>query len=261
MKKLLLLVTLIVTTTFNGQTTILDFEPGKTFNIGNNKGSSPQQDGIAAANPITNGINSSANAVSITLETSAPNWSFPIINEIGSVPGGWNFTNGKYMQIKVLSEDLTDFTLTLRPWVSGTAADPSVTQSFTGVTLNEWFIAEFDYSGIADGWANRIDVWFNKDGSVGAGEVFYIDDITQSSNATVSTKYIDNPKLNVYPNPTNGIVNISIVEGINTITVTNVNGQVLKTFPAQNAIDISDLVSGVYFLQADNGLNRKIIKE
>ncbi len=67
--------------------------------------------------------------------------------------------------------------------------------------------------------------------------------------------------LKVYPNPTSGVVNISDVDGIDSVTISNINGQVLKTFSGQNSIDISDLVPGVYVLQADNGLIRKIIKK
>ena len=258
MKKLLLAIAFVATTFSYGQT-ILDFEPGKTYNLGNNKGSTPFHAAATAANPVTDGINASATALSITKESGAPNWAFPIINQIGSDPGGWNFTGGKVMQLKVLSVNNTSFTLTFRPWVSG--AFQELTQTFTGVTLNEWFVVEFDYSAVGDGWANRIDVWFNKDGGTADGDVFYIDDISQSTTPTLSTRNIINAKLDVYPNPTNGVVHISDVDGIDSVTISNINGQVLKTFSGQNSIDISDLVPGVYVLQADNGLIRKIIKQ
>jgi len=160
-KKFILLVALIAASITYGQTIILDFEPGKTYNLGNNKGSSPYHAGATATNPVTDGINSSATAMSITKEVGAPDWAFPIINQIGSDPGGRNFTAGKVIRFKVMSVNQSAFTLTFRPWVGG--ANQELTQSFTGVTLNEWFEVEFDYSAVDDGWANRIDVWFNKD--------------------------------------------------------------------------------------------------
>ena len=75
---------------------------------------------------------------------------------------------------------------------------------------------------------------------------------------------IDLDKINaigVFPNPTTGVVNISDISNIETITISNVLGQVVRTFGAQNSIDISDLKAGVYYLQADNGLKREIVKK
>ena len=66
--------------------------------------------------------------------------------------------------------------------------------------------------------------------------------------------------INIYPNPTSGLVTISDISGISTIKITNSVGQVVKTFAAQTSIDISDLPKGIYILQANNGLKRKIVK-
>lgn len=79
--------------------------------------------------------------------------------------------------------------------------------------------------------------------------------------ATLNTSPIEFSELSVYPNPTTGIVNISDLSGVETITVSNVFGQVVKSYQAQSSIDISELTPGVYFFQANNGLKRKIIKE
>lgn len=65
----------------------------------------------------------------------------------------------------------------------------------------------------------------------------------------------------VYPNPTEGRIKISDLKGAQTITVTNLLGKTLKEFSATNSIDISDVVPGVYIIQTDNGLRRKIVKQ
>ena len=83
--------------------------------------------------------------------------------------------------------------------------------------------------------------------------------VNEAPVASVVGDAIEN--LKVYPNPTTGIVNISDISNIETITISNVLGQVVRTYGAQNTIDISDLKDGVYFLQADNGFKRKIVKK
>jgi len=91
--------------------------------------------------------------------------------------------------------------------------------------------------------------------------VFYIDDISQSTLPTLKTEPSINIEMKVYPNPTSGLVHISDVSNVDSITISNVNGQVVKSFGAQNTIDISDLTAGIYILITDNGLIRKIIKQ
>lgn len=91
--------------------------------------------------------------------------------------------------------------------------------------------------------------------------MFYIDDISQSTLPTLKTEPSINIEMKVYPNPTSGLVHISDVSNVDSITISNVNGQVVKSFGAQNTIDISDLTAGIYILITDNGLIRKIIKQ
>ena len=86
--------------------------------------------------------------------------------------------------------------------------------------------------------------------------------VTMLGVATLSTENSsDVDVLSVYPNPTTGIINISDASDINTINVLNVLGQVVRVFEGNTTIDISDLKPGVYFLQANNGLKRKIVKK
>lgn len=65
----------------------------------------------------------------------------------------------------------------------------------------------------------------------------------------------------IYPNPTDGIINITDTSGIDSISILTLTGQKVKTFEASNSIDISDLSSGVYILLTDNGLYQKIVKK
>jgi len=74
----------------------------------------------------------------------------------------------------------------------------------------------------------------------------------------------------VYPNPVNDIVNISLAVNtveieINKVTVSDVNGRIVKEFNSNlNQLNVSDLNSGVYFLniETQNGkATKKIVKQ
>ena len=74
----------------------------------------------------------------------------------------------------------------------------------------------------------------------------------------------------VYPNPVNDIVNISLAVNaveveINKVTISDVNGRIVKEFNSNlNQLNVSDLNSGVYFLniETQNGkATKKIVKQ
>ena len=54
--------------------------------------------------------------------------------------------------------------------------------------------------------------------------------------------------INIYPNPTNGLININTNENINSISIYNIIGkQVLNTIDKET-INISSLEDGIYFI-------------
>ena len=74
--------------------------------------------------------------------------------------------------------------------------------------------------------------------------------------------------LEVYPNPSNGVVNINSSNTIAKITIVNVLGEIVKTLNVdskQVIVDMADLKSNVYFLQITDDKNQtsinKIVKE
>ncbi len=69
--------------------------------------------------------------------------------------------------------------------------------------------------------------------------------------------------LTVAPNPTNGLVNVSNIEGVLTFEVTAVSGQVFMTgsvSASSNTIDLSTLTSGVYMIRLSGVDNQQIIR-
>jgi hypothetical protein len=75
---------------------------------------------------------------------------------------------------------------------------------------------------------------------------------------------IETNKLYVYPNPTNGLLNISGVNLSSNYILRDLNGRILRnSILTENKIDISEFQQGIYLLsiQKDgNWINTKIIR-
>ena len=67
--------------------------------------------------------------------------------------------------------------------------------------------------------------------------------------------------IKVYPNPTTGIINIKDAINYKEIKIYSITGLKVKSFNANDVIDISNLANGLYFLQTDNGYNIKVLKK
>ena len=68
--------------------------------------------------------------------------------------------------------------------------------------------------------------------------------------------------ISIYPNPASDIITIKGIENINFIKVYSISGTLEKQVFNTNQIDVSELSSGVYLIQIDNGtkFTKKIIK-
>jgi hypothetical protein len=88
-----------------------------------------------------------------------------------------------------------------------------------------------------------------------------------TNNGLASVNDYSTFKFSVYPNPANDVINVSYADAINTITITDLNGRVVKqvVLGANEAqINIADLSQGVYILNASaNGksITEKIVKK
>lgn len=72
-----------------------------------------------------------------------------------------------------------------------------------------------------------------------------------------------NVPFSIYPNPTTSILNIEVKEQTQ-ISILNILGEVVKTETINGAskLDVSDLTTGVYFIQdSKSGKAIKFIKE
>ena len=256
-----------------------DFE-NNTWAIGNNSNSGIQGVYEVVDNPFPTGINLSSKVLKMEQTSESKKWDWVLLS------GGGNINDGRFFKFKFLSinETTVEIMFALRIENThingashncdtavnpdcdlGTADDRFVIKSLTGLTLNEWNEIEVDCSDIdpngnfGDGWITRFEIAINKDNNRD-GDVYYIDDLSQSSSATLSIEYLNSNKIIVHPNPTDGLLHISDVSDMQRVTILNLLGQNVKTLEAANTIDVSELKEGVYFLSADNGLTHKFIK-
>lgn len=95
------------------------------------------------------------------------------------------------------------------------------------------------------------------------GDNWFIDNVNVTG--TLGTKAFDrNTMVALYPNPSNGLVNISTNLGVASVDIYNSVGSLLKTVHNVDKFDISEMATGNYLLKirtADGSLfNQKIMK-
>ena len=205
MKKLLLIIIIIAfTSSLIAQTSISDFE---TDDINN-----PKPDCDAAAewltdpnvplislvvNPKNTGINTTMNSVKYTETASSnKNNSLQLAFNGNTTKTGFALSANKFFKFMVYSQNQTDFDITLHLG-NGNVNHFEITKSFS-TTLNTWTEVEFDFSGNDTdavinndgGWISNIRIHFNE-GTVGAHDVYFVDEIAMTPTSTVTPVVAD----------------------------------------------------------------------
>jgi hypothetical protein len=138
-----------------------------------------------------------------------------------------------------------------------------------------------DYSGIFSP-GTRLYLWSSSASPyAGSGQHLYISGFSTLSNsasrdagmsvrcikdvtAGLGTSEIKKITVGVYPNPTNGILNIKTDSEISTVNVTNIVGQSLKIQYSNHQVNMQGLPNGVYIVELvlKNGqkISKKVIK-
>ena len=186
--KLLLLVTILIGSFVNAQTSIVDFEedsPGvKDTNPTAEWPGDPNVPVVTeVANPSIGGLNTTANCVQF-VETSGSNQgnSLQFAFTGSTAKTGHNLPGTtKFVKFLVYSVNQTSFDILLELGVGGTPHF-SMEKSIT-TTLNTWTEIVFDFTGNdssstinnAGGWNSNIRIHFNN-GTGGSGDTYYIDE-------------------------------------------------------------------------------------
>lgn len=95
------------------------------------------------------------------------------------------------------------------------------------------------YDGTARGHIARV----HNDGTIGFSEEVAIQN-----------------KVSVYPNPTNGVFQVSSSNGLLQFNITDIKGVIIKDWSHSSTVDLSNYPKGVYFLQTASGQTIRICK-
>ena len=167
-----------------------------------------------------------------TLGTSS-DWNYAFTNDIF-----WLYNGGinDWVGYKIFSECLTNQT-TINPEICDgeTYTSPLGINYTTAQTFNEVFTTSEGCDSV---------VTINLTVNVCSG----IDDIAFKN-------------LNVYPNPSNGIINLNITEELSTIKLFDLTGKMVKTFdPSNRQLNITEFTTGIYFLEVANAESKSVVK-
>jgi hypothetical protein len=124
------------------------------------------------------------------------------------------------------------------------------TLSFTPTTSGNYFI----------GFHNNTPAF------TGATNVNYVFIDSFSVTSPLSNDSFSISKFDIYPNPTSNVLNISNSNNteINNISISDLNGRVIKNVNGVTSINVSDLNAGVYFVTietTEGKSTKKFIKE
>ncbi|MFI5218738.1 MAG: T9SS type A sorting domain-containing protein [Bacteroidia bacterium] len=155
------------------------------------------------------------------------------------------------LEVFISTDCGVNFSSIFKKWGTALATAPATTSNFAP-TAAQWRIESISLASFV-GQKNAIFVFRNTNHG---GNNLYIDDI---GNSTVGiSENIDGASINIYPNPTNGLLNVSTQfenpEQMQ-IIVTNALGQMVFSSAPKitsgelSTIDLSNEPNGIYFLE------------
>ena len=136
-------------------------------------------------------------------------------------------------------------------------------------TPGEWQTITVDATGQTSNDKTRIVIFFDTQTAASSDanqDVFQIDDFKFDVLATLDLADVNafTNAITVYPNPTNGVINISGVEKVDAIKVFSINGQLVKEAVNTNRLDLSSQRSGLYMIEVQHegatSVNKLIIR-
>ena len=136
-------------------------------------------------------------------------------------------------------------------------------------TPGEWQTITVDATGQTSNDKTRIVIFFDTQTAASSDanqDVFQIDDFKFGVLATLDLADVNafTNAITFYPNPTNGVINISGVEKVDAIKVFSINGQLVKEAVNTNRLDLSSQRSGLYMIEVQHegatSVNKLIIR-
>jgi len=255
MKKQLFLFTMLIYISFNsfGQCVdpiITDFEcPAPSH---------PLMGSITTiANPFQEGINTSANVGKYT-DDGMNAWDNMIVDYGAAI----NLSVNHFLKLKVYNVSGQTPLNLLAKLEGGTSAPAEIAMQVTNTGVWDEYV--YDFSSQAAENHQRVVLFFNAGATNGTNaDIYYIDDLRWDNNASLSVDNQILSQVKLYPNPTQGVININSKEIIDSFKITDITGKMVmknKITGPLNKIDISILDNGIYFLTIKSDKAQRVIK-
>ncbi len=238
-----------------------------TANFNNNGWGTTTTTYVSPSSSITDSPNGNYN--NNALKTIRIKNSIDLTNAIGanvSFYAKWNIENDyDYTQFEVSTDNGNSWTAQCGKYTnmgSNTGTQPQGEPLYDG-NQNDWVLEEIDLS---DYLGEQILVRFRfSSDNFQTADGFYFDDlkvnIVEESQLGVN-ETIKN-SFNIYPNPTNNVLNITTPNGNYTINIFNLQGQIvqkIKSVTGSKTIDLSNLSTGIYILKLTSQKASKTFK-
>jgi lysophospholipase L1-like esterase len=247
---------------------LLDCEDGTTnklavLNVFSNGPGQSNADMVVVDNPNPSGINTSSKVVQFTRRTSgadAASWAGFYSNVVDPDP---DFTENKYIHVKVLKQNPTGVRFKIENGAAGTVEKLSV-NSYT--QLGQWEDMVIDFSektGVYSTLGLQPD--FESPLVAGADRIIYFDDIVLNNIPTPMTlsteSYQVKEAVYLYPNPVNTILNVSASSKLKSISVFTLEGRKVIDLNQIDtnfvSLDLASLNVGFYIIQIVD-VNQKV---
>lgn len=132
-----------------------------------------------------------------------------------------------------------------------------IDQTYTDI--GNWQTLRYDLSTQTTATREKVVIFFDINTAASADlsdDVFLIDRFTFGEFATLSNSKISISDVSIYPNPAKNFVNISAGEKIDSATIYDLTGRIVKrSYPNKEIFDfnISDLSNGIYLVKLNAG--------
>lgn len=182
-----------------------------------------------------------------------------------------NITNVSIDNVSVCDPLTNSYTVTLTTTydnpgdadeiVIGGFGMPNAVFTLTGSPQTETVTIDFDDATTS---ATNLSVSLTSSTNVNFSCIHPVINNAWTAPASCSTAGIDDlsAQISIYPNPAGDQLNILMSE-VNSIVITDINGKHLLTSESSNThqLNVTNLVSGIYFIQTENGSTHKFIKK
>lgn len=210
---------------------------------------------VTVANPVSGGINTSANVGQYT-DDGTQGFDALIIDYGAAI----DLSSNSIFKLKFYSPSSVQILAKLEG--SGNPAnDLEIYTDFSAVDTWEEFV--FDFSAAQGNGNTKLVLFFNPTVTTGTPtDIYYIDDLLFDSTLSLEEITLDE-KIVLYPNPTTNQINISSAQTIDNYQIFNVLGKTVLTDNSENisnTVDVSALKSGIYFITINTEISRATIK-